>query len=73
MTSASLSSPGLTANRAGYNKDGLPRVRLPGLAARALPGLSGIIVMTAAGVCLGHRQATAANRLRAHGVDRFLA
>ncbi len=63
----------LTAGRAGNTKENMPRVRLPGLAASALPGLSGIIVMTAAGVCLGHRQATAANRLRAHGVDRFLA
>ncbi len=73
ITSAGLSGPGQTANRTGYTKDGLPRVRLPGLAASALPGIGGIIVMTAAGVCLGHRQATAANRLRAHGVDRFLA
>ncbi len=73
VTSAGLGGPGQTANRTGYNKDGLPRVRLPGLAASALPGLSGIIAITAAGVCLGHRQATAANRLRAHGVDRFLA
>ena len=68
-----MSFPGQTANRIGLTKDGLPRVRLPAMAAGALPGIGGIIVMTAAGVCLGHRQATAANQLRAHGLDRFLA
>ena len=43
------------------------------MAAGALPGVGGIVVMTAAGVCLGYRQAIAAQRLQAHGVDRFLA
>lgn len=72
ITSAGLSVPGQTANRIGYPKEGLPRVRLPEMVAGALPGISGIIVMTAAGVCLGYRQATAAHQLRAHGLDRFL-
>lgn len=71
--SAGVSVPGQTVNRIGYNRDGLPRLRLAEMAAGALPGIGGIIVMTAAGVCLGHRQATAANQLRAHGLDRFLA
>ena len=72
ITSAGVSFPGQTPNRIGLTKEG-PRVRLTAMAAGALPGISGIIVMTAAGVCLGHRQATAANQLRAHGLDRFLA
>ena len=72
-TSVGLSGPGQPANRTGYNKDGPPRVRLPEMAAGALPGVGGIIVMTAAGVCLGYRQAMAAHQLRAHGLDRFLA
>jgi hypothetical protein len=72
ITSAGVSVP-QTANRIGVTREGLPRVRLAETAAGALPGLGGIIVMTAAGVCLGHRQATAANQLRAHGLDRFLA
>ena len=73
ITSAGLSGPGQPANRIGYNKDGLPRARLPEMAAGALPGVGGIVVMTAAGVCLGYRQAKAAHQLRAPGVDRFLA
>jgi hypothetical protein len=72
VTSAGLSGPGQTAYRTGYNKDGLPRVRWLEMAAGALPGIGGMIVMTAAGVCLGYRQATAAQRLQAYGVDRFL-
>ena len=72
ITSAGVSIP-QTANRIGVTKEGLPRVRLAETVAGALPGIGGIIVMTAAGVCLGHRQATAANQLRAHGLDRFLA
>jgi hypothetical protein len=72
ITSAGVNIP-QTANRIGVTREGLPRVRLAETAAGALPGLGGIIVMTAAGVCLGHRQATAANQLRAHGLDRFLA
>lgn len=73
ITSAGVSIPGQTANRIGYPNEGLPRVRLPEMAAGALPGIGGIIAMTAAGVCLGHRQATAAHQLRAYGLDRFLA
>jgi hypothetical protein len=72
ITSAGVSFPGQTANRIGLTKEGLPRVRLLEMVAGALPGIGGMIVMTAAGVCLGHRQATAANQLRAHGLDHFL-
>jgi hypothetical protein len=43
------------------------------MAAGALPGIAGMMAMTAAGVCLGRRQAMAAHQLRAQGLDRFLA
>jgi hypothetical protein len=43
------------------------------LAAGALPGVAGMLIMTACGVCLGYRQAMAGQMLRTQGTDRFLA
>jgi hypothetical protein len=72
-TSSSGLSGGQHTSRTGYVSEGLPRVRLSDMAAGALPGVAGIMVMTSAGVCLGYRQAMAGQQLRAQGVDRFLA
>jgi hypothetical protein len=68
---------GLTAraqpsNRTGYNNADLHRGRLAEMAAGALPGVAGIVIMTASGICIGYRQATAAQRLQPQGADRFL-
>jgi hypothetical protein len=41
------------------------------MAAGALPGVAGIVLMTASGVCLGYRQATS-QLLRTAGADRFM-
>jgi hypothetical protein len=43
------------------------------MAAVALPGVVGMLIMTASGVCLGYRQAMAGQPLRTQGADRFLA
>ncbi|HET6733366.1 hypothetical protein [Mycobacterium sp.] len=65
--------PGQAPQRTGYNNEAMPRVRLSEMAAGALPGIAGMMAMTAAGVCLGHRQAMAAHQLQTRGLDRFLA
>lgn len=59
-------------NRPSYNAD-LRRGRLGETAAGALPGVAGIVIMTASGICIGYRQAMAARRLQPQGADRFLA
>jgi hypothetical protein len=59
--------------RTGYNNEAMPRIRLSEMAVGALPGIVGMMAMTAAGICLGHRQAMAAHQLRTQGLDRFLA
>lgn len=68
-----VSSRGQTAHRTGYDNHALPRVRLSEMAAGALPGVVGMMLMTAAGVVLGRRQAMAAHQLQTQGIDRFLA
>jgi hypothetical protein len=42
------------------------------MAAAALPGMAGMVIMTASGILLGYRQAKMAQLLRPEGVDRFL-
>jgi hypothetical protein len=61
-------------NRTGYNNDkNLPHGRLSAIAASALPGVAGMVIMTASGICLGYRQAMAGQQLGTFGADRFLA
>ena len=59
------------AVRPGY-PDYLRDANFAELAAVALPGLGGIIAITALGGFLGHRQAKATYVLRAAGTARFL-
>jgi len=42
------------------------------MAAGALPGVAGIVLMTASGICLGYRQARTGQLLRTAGADRFM-
>jgi hypothetical protein len=42
------------------------------MAAGALPGVAGIVLMTASGICLGYRQAKTSQLLRTEGADRFM-
>jgi hypothetical protein len=65
---------GQLPNRSGYNNDkNLPHSRLSAIAASALPGVAGMVIMTASGICLGYRQAMAGQQLGTFGADRFLA
>ena len=65
---------GLTASpayRAGY-PEYLRAAGLGQVAAVAVPGVSGILLLTGAGGLLGYRQARAARTLRASGTGRFV-
>lgn len=68
-----LTARGQLSNRSGYNNTDLRRARLAEVAAGALPGVAGIVIMTAGGICIGYRQAMAAQQLQPQGADRFLA
>jgi hypothetical protein len=59
------------AYRAGYTES-LRSAGLPQLAALALPGLAGILVLTGAGGLVGYRQARAGQRIRPSGIARFM-
>jgi hypothetical protein len=50
---------------------GYPSRSLAGMAAGAMPGVAGIVIMTAGGICLGYRQAKAQLALTGTA-DRFL-
>ena len=67
-----LTARGQPSNRTGYKNADLRRGRLAEMAAGALPGVAGIVIMTASGICIGYRQAMAAQRLQPQGADRFL-
>ena len=67
-----LTARGQLPNRTGYNNADLRRGRLADIAAGALTGVAGMVIMTACGICLGYRQAMAAQRLQPQGTDRFL-
>jgi hypothetical protein len=72
-SSGIVSGASRSPDRMGYHNEAMPRVRLSDMAAGALPGVAGMMAMTAAGICLGHRQAMTAHQLRTQGLDRFLA
>jgi hypothetical protein len=72
-TNAGLTARGQTSKEAGYSNEYVRSPRLSELAAGALPGVAGMLIMTACGVCLGYRQAMAGQMLRTQGTDRFLA
>lgn len=57
--------------RAGYSTS-LRTADTPELLALALPGLAGIMALTAAGGLIGYRQAKAGHALLAAGSARFL-
>jgi hypothetical protein len=68
-----LTARGQPSNRPGYKNADLRRGRLAEMAAGALPGVAGMVIMTASGICIGYRQAMAAQQLQPQGADRFLA
>jgi hypothetical protein len=70
---AGLAARGQPPNSTGYQSMALRRGRLAEIAAGALPGVFGLVMTTGAGICLGYRQAAAAQRLQPQGADRFLA
>ena len=72
-TSAGRTARGQTFKEAGYGNEYVRSPRLSEMAAGALPGVAGMLIMTASGVCLGYRQAMAGQLLRPQGADRFLA
>jgi hypothetical protein len=71
FTSLGVTAPGQLPYRTGYS-DYSPR-RLATMAGGALPGLAGLVLITAAGICLGYRQANMAQQLRTNGAARFLS
>jgi hypothetical protein len=73
-TNAGLTARGPTYKEAGYSNEYVRSPRLSEMAAGALAGAAGMLIMTASGVCLGYRQAMAGQLLRTQGAaDRFLA
>jgi hypothetical protein len=72
-TNGGRTARGQTFKEAGYANEYLRSPRLPEMAAGALPGVAGMLIMTASGVCIGYRQAMAGQLLRPQGADRFLA
>ena len=72
-TNAGRTARGQTFKEAGYPNEYVRSPRLSEMAAGALPGVAGMLIMTASGVCLGYRQAMAGRLLRTQGADRFLA
>jgi hypothetical protein len=73
-TNAVLTARGQTSKEAGYSNEYVRSPRLSEMAAGALLGTAGMLIMTASGVCLGYRQAMAGQLLRTQGADdRFLA
>jgi hypothetical protein len=70
LTSFSVTTPGQIPYRTGYNE--YSSKPLAEVAAGALPGVAGLVFMTAGGICLGYRQARMAQQLPAEGVHRFM-
>jgi hypothetical protein len=68
--SAGLGRPGNTALRQGYPQY-LRSARIPEVAVIAVPGLAGLLALTASGGVLGYRQANSGRYLRADAA-RFL-
>ena len=57
--------------RIGYTEY-LRTAGLPQVAALAVPGIAGILVLTGAGGLVGYRQAKAGHAVRAGGTARFM-
>lgn len=70
LTSFGVTSPGQIPYRTGYNE--YSSKPMAEMAAGALPGVAGLVIMTAGGICLGYRQAKMAQQLRTDGVHRFM-
>lgn len=64
-------SPAVPAGRIGYGET-LRSAGTSQLAALAVPGMIGILVLTALGGLLGYRQAKAGQAMRARGTARFM-
>ncbi|MEH3142402.1 MAG: hypothetical protein PGN37_19955 [Mycobacterium kyogaense] len=64
-------SPPPAPTRVGYGET-LRTAGTSQLAALALPGVAGIVILTAAGGVLGYRQARAGQAVRARGTARFM-
>ncbi|CAN3131464.1 hypothetical protein ACNUDN_26525 [Mycobacterium sp. smrl_JER01] len=60
-----------SVQRIGYG-DYLRAAGLPQIAALALPGLAGLLVLTGAGGFVGYRQAKAGQGIRTSGIGRFM-
>jgi hypothetical protein len=69
VTSFGVTAPG-QPNLTGYNAYSSRPLAVA--AAGALPGVAGLVLMTASGICVGYRQAKTAQQLRTHGIDRFM-
>jgi hypothetical protein len=72
-TNAGLTARGQTFKEAGQSNEYVRSPRLSEIAAGALTGVAGMLIMTASGVCLGYRQAMAGQLLPTQGAGRFLA
>jgi hypothetical protein len=70
LTNSGLTARGQTPYRTGYGE--YSSRPLAQMAAGALPGLAGLVIMTASGICLGYRQANTAQQLQTAGIGRFL-
>lgn len=70
FTTFGVTSAGQIPYRTGYSD--FSTRSLATTAAGALPGLAGLVLVTAAGICLGYRQANMAQQLRPDGAVRFL-
>ena len=71
LTNSGLTTRGQTPYRTGYGE--YSSRPLAQMAAGALPGLAGLVIMTASGICLGYRQANTAQQLQTAGIGRFLS
>ena len=65
-----VSAPGQIAYQPGYHRHSSRP--LAQMVSGVLPGVVGLMIMTAGGICLGYRQASTAQRLRTDGVARFV-
>ena len=71
LTSYGAAASGQIPYRTGYNEYS-PKP-LAEMAAGALPGVAGLVFMTAGGICLGYRQAKTAQQLPTDGIHRFMS
>lgn len=62
----------LPSAEAAGSRGTLRASRVSETARGAMPGVAGLVAITAVGVCLGYRQAAAAQQLQYRGADRFM-